>query len=338
MDIPDDTVFSDGHSSLPSMSDCRDNSDFCEYWAGVGECEVNPRYMLFHCKVSCHQCDIGTVCKSNPCRHGGSCEEAEIGFKCMCPEGFTGELCDYDPFIQSVLLIGERRGEGIITISSSSDAGGPTKYMMIHQDGWNSNASRLVCQYLGFKGVYATVTSNHFNVSSLKNNTKSAFVECPVNATIITDCMYNDTRGDQMKNESIGVVCCSINQFCDPPGSPVGLENGNVPDAAISAFSHHVDFPPSFSRLNGLLAWVGDIGSLNRMWIQVKFDSVYLITAVITQGNGNKISGDLRVTSYTVSSSVDCETWIEYLDTSSGTAKGESLADLALPSGCRAHD
>nr|XP_054763026.1 zinc metalloproteinase nas-13-like [Lytechinus pictus] len=36
--------------------DCTDNHDNCEYWAGVGECEVNPAWMLVNCKVSCDEC------------------------------------------------------------------------------------------------------------------------------------------------------------------------------------------------------------------------------------------------------------------------------------------
>jgi len=29
-------------------------------------------------------------CASNPCQHGGTCEDQVNGFTCHCPPGFTG--------------------------------------------------------------------------------------------------------------------------------------------------------------------------------------------------------------------------------------------------------
>lgn len=36
--------------------DCIDYDGSCSYWAGNGECETNPDYMLVNCKVSCGVC------------------------------------------------------------------------------------------------------------------------------------------------------------------------------------------------------------------------------------------------------------------------------------------
>lgn len=30
----------------------KDNHESCEFWASVGECDANPRYMLTNCAVS----------------------------------------------------------------------------------------------------------------------------------------------------------------------------------------------------------------------------------------------------------------------------------------------
>ena len=38
---------------------CIDNNGYCPYWAGIGECEANPNYMLVHCKLSCGVCPEG---------------------------------------------------------------------------------------------------------------------------------------------------------------------------------------------------------------------------------------------------------------------------------------
>ena len=36
---------------------CTDRNRDCEYWASIGECEVNPGYMLNNCMVSCETCN-----------------------------------------------------------------------------------------------------------------------------------------------------------------------------------------------------------------------------------------------------------------------------------------
>ncbi|CAJ1441229.1 unnamed protein product [Effrenium voratum] len=36
---------------------CLDRDGQCGYWAAIGECEANPRYMLTMCQASCHVCD-----------------------------------------------------------------------------------------------------------------------------------------------------------------------------------------------------------------------------------------------------------------------------------------
>jgi ShK domain-like len=38
-------------------SNCQDNHESCSSWAKVGECEVNPNYMLVNCAKSCGSCE-----------------------------------------------------------------------------------------------------------------------------------------------------------------------------------------------------------------------------------------------------------------------------------------
>ena len=35
---------------------CQDKNEHCSFWADLGECKVNPNYMLTHCAVSCKEC------------------------------------------------------------------------------------------------------------------------------------------------------------------------------------------------------------------------------------------------------------------------------------------
>eukprot|EP00058_Branchiostoma_floridae_P004080 XP_002589568.1 hypothetical protein BRAFLDRAFT_81525 [Branchiostoma floridae] len=38
---------------------CQDNNANCGYWAGIGECQANPNYMLSYCQLSCNVCPTG---------------------------------------------------------------------------------------------------------------------------------------------------------------------------------------------------------------------------------------------------------------------------------------
>ena len=38
-------------------NDCKNNHLDCDYWAGIGECDKNPSYMLIHCMKSCNVCE-----------------------------------------------------------------------------------------------------------------------------------------------------------------------------------------------------------------------------------------------------------------------------------------
>jgi prolyl 4-hydroxylase len=40
-----------------STDDCSDDNANCAHWAGAGECDKNPAYMLANCKRSCAACD-----------------------------------------------------------------------------------------------------------------------------------------------------------------------------------------------------------------------------------------------------------------------------------------
>ena len=38
-------------------ADCKNRHPQCAYWAAIGECEANPKYMLLQCAPSCQTCD-----------------------------------------------------------------------------------------------------------------------------------------------------------------------------------------------------------------------------------------------------------------------------------------
>lgn len=48
-------------------------------------------------------------CQTNPCRHGGECVDLVGGFRCICPVGRSGTLCEVSPveFIYFFVIIYE---------------------------------------------------------------------------------------------------------------------------------------------------------------------------------------------------------------------------------------
>ena len=49
---------------IRNMTDCVDNHEHCEFWAGIGECDrINPNYTLINCKdQSCEVTVTGGPC------------------------------------------------------------------------------------------------------------------------------------------------------------------------------------------------------------------------------------------------------------------------------------
>ncbi|XP_071509391.1 lactadherin-like [Diadema antillarum] len=202
----------------------------------------------------------------------------------------------------------------------------PDKFRFIHQNGWTANASRLVCQYLGFRGSYATVNGNLYGESSQDAYAKVGAVSCPTNATNITDCWIGEETNYDV-DATIGIVCCSASPSMSP-GSPLGLESGAIPDSSITASSYYSDpsvrHEPQYARLNGPQEWC--TSELNTdQWLQVQFKSNYLVSGIVTQGRVTAAANDRYVTSYKISSSVDNLVWTEYMDPFTGSVKPISI-------------
>ena len=112
---------------------------------------------------------------------------------------------------------------------------------------------------------------------------------------------------------------CSTVNLCDTQrGIPVGLESGKVPDSEITVSSERdPDWSKLNARLNSPLAWAPAENDTDP-WLQIEFDSTFVITAIMTQGRANL---DQWVTSYTVSSSMDGASWTDYQDINTNTVK-----------------
>ena len=96
---------------------------------------------------------------------------------------------------------------------------------------------------------------------------------------------------------------------------PLGMESGHLLDGSISASTYYGgNHIPQFSRLNKIPAsgkagaWCTRTNNGNE-WLQVYFGRETTVTKVATQG---RYDTDQRVTSYSLSYSVDGSHWARY--------------------------
>ncbi|XP_030837357.1 lactadherin-like [Strongylocentrotus purpuratus] len=166
--------------------------------------------------------------------------------------------------------------------------------------------------------LFATVSGPLYESSSVDAPAEAESVICPANATNITDCWYSEIKvGLINENEIISIVCCPVNP-CNISGQPLGLESGALPDSAFSESSCYSASQCSRSgRLNSATVWAA-YSADQYQWMQVQFESSYIVTAITTQGRNN---ADQWVTSYTISSSFDNTDWTDYLNVYSGSVE-----------------
>nr|XP_054772444.1 EGF-like repeat and discoidin I-like domain-containing protein 3 [Lytechinus pictus] len=252
------------------------------------------------------------ACLSNPCLYGGTCEETEIGFSCLCFDGYHGNRCENE-LVLSVKLLGDNISEGPLALTSRPR---PNTHFLIHQHQWNMKLSQLACQYLGFEGVFATVSGALYD--SIDPPSEVVSVVCPDDVMNITECWYETRVGGINESETIAVICCPVNS-CNVSGRPLGLESGALPDSAISeseCFDTNLHCA-RHGRLNHNGAW-SPVNRNEYQWMQVQFESSFVITAVTVQGRPDYSHW---VTSFVVSSSLDTITWTYYLSVYSASVE-----------------
>ncbi|XP_041484464.1 lactadherin-like [Lytechinus variegatus] len=130
----------------------------------------------------------------------------------------------------------------------------------------------------------------------------------------ITECWTHETRGVVSKNETIAVVCCPVSP-CSPSGQALRIPDDAYSESSCSS-THNCG---SAARLDGPSVWRPSLSN-ELQWIQVQVE--YSIVTAITIQGGHKASGDYEwVTSFTISSSLDGETWNDYLNVYSGSVE-----------------
>ncbi|XP_078585795.1 neuropilin-2-like [Branchiostoma floridae x Branchiostoma japonicum] len=107
----------------------------------------------------------------------------------------------------------------------------------------------------------------------------------------------------------------AIYNAVSPPVAPadcsyaLGLENGHIKDAQLSASSQLPNYEAWKARLNGGIAWQFNVSYDREPWLQVNLTTNHFVSGVQTQG---KWGGWL--TSYVIKYSIDGFTWSSFED------------------------
>ena len=93
------------------------------------------------------------------------------------------------------------------------------------------------------------------------------------------------------------------------------MENGLIPDERItssSAYLGNLGNPDSFGRLNDVRgSWCALMDNASE-YLQVDLQSLHVICAVSTQGDGDTYYYPYFVKKYTLQLSIDNKTWTDY--------------------------
>ena len=103
------------------------------------------------------------------------------------------------------------------------------------------------------------------------------------------------------------------------------MENKQIQDGSFSASSQQIGKDAKFARLNDAKSWCAS--SASDQWLQVDLGNVYTITAITTQGSGDKDSCEF-VTSYTVAYSTSSPSSLSNLEDFPGRAVVRSFARI----------
>ncbi|KAE8285865.1 Coagulation factor VIII Procoagulant component Precursor [Larimichthys crocea] len=104
---------------------------------------------------------------------------------------------------------------------------------------------------------------------------------------------------------------------------PLGMKSGRIEDSQITASDHINNWQPSLARLDQSGYYNAWMGRNNKSWLQVDLQKATLLHAVETQGVRAKLR-DNYITVFTVSYSLDLETWNFYRGNTTNPIKAKA--------------
>ena len=239
-------------------------------------------------------------CALSPCRNGANCTDIDGSFNCTCPNHLSGKRCEnitdyYDA----------NRMEIQVTFPAlvwNSDLSNPDSGRFMQLANEIENAIRD-----GFKSVssFRTVKVNKFTRGSVVSDL--AFFYVPgVEFSNPLDSLAKITKDGKLGNLTVNSSSLSVVNFTCR--SPLGMENGRIPDSSLTSANSSNIFPFTNARLNH--NGPGWTPNRNDAYLQIDFGEVLRLTGIATQGSSYG-SGHWLITYY-FSYSKDDKAWLCY--------------------------
>ena len=244
-------------------------------------------------------------CATMPCLNGAKCTNIDNGFNCTCPEYLEENQCQ--------TIVDDDKAD-MMEISVKF-----TNFV------WNNNLLNHDSE--DFKKLAYQIESAIRGVFKNDSTFRTIKVEKFTPGSVISDFQVNYVAGTEFTNPFDAIVAAAadgkignnlmvnssslniVNYTC---GTPLGMENGRIPDSAITSANPDNKHPFTNARLNhNGPGWTPDKDA----YLQVDFGEVVVLTGIGTQGSS--YSGGSWLKSYHFSYSVDGNTWVEYKEDSS---------------------
>ncbi|CAB4028365.1 Signal peptide, CUB and EGF-like domain-containing 1 [Paramuricea clavata] len=242
-------------------------------------------------------------CASSPCLNGGKCTNLDNDFNCTCLEHLGGKQCQ--------------------TILDYNNADRMEISVRFTNLVWNNNLSNPDTR------DFMELANRIENAvrGDLRNDTtfRTVKVEKFIRGSVISDLTFNYVAGTDFNNSldtlkraaadgKIGNLTVNSSSFyighytC---GTPLGMENGRIPDSGITSANKDNYHPFSNARLNhNGPGWTPRVNRTEDAYLQVDFQEVVQLTGIATQGSSYQGGNWLQSCQFNYS--VDGSTWLEY--------------------------
>ena len=247
--------------------------------------------------------DCVGYCASSPCRNGGKCSNLDNDFNCSCPDHLAGKQC------QSITDI---KNADIMEISVQFTT-------LVWNNNLSSHDSR---EFMKLASQIENAVRDEFkNDVTLRTVKVKEFTP----GSVISELQFHYVAGTEFKNPfdtltsaaadgkigSFPVNASSINIANYTCGTPLGMENGRIPDNAISSGNRNNYHPFKNARLNhNGPGWTPQVLYIKDAYLQVDFGEVVQLTGIATQGSS--YDGGQWLRAYYFTYSIDGVKWLEY--------------------------
>ncbi|XP_071400814.1 lactadherin-like isoform X1 [Centroberyx affinis] len=238
----------------------------------------------------------GDYCEVNVCSNGGTCVTgAGAPFICICPDGFTGDICNETE--TGPCNPNPCKNDGICEVTGQSRRG--------------DVFSEYVCKCQpGFDGVHCQNSVKGADLNAKKDVNDCAGQPCQNGGSCRDlDGDFNCRCPSPYVGKHCQLRCISL----------LGMEGGGIAESQISASSVHYGllglqrWGPELARLNnkGLVnAWTAAAHDRNP-WIEINMQRKMRFTGIVTQGASRMGTAEF-IKAFKVASSLDGRTYTMY--------------------------